>query len=172
LSNGVNLYDLEKDLFGRLSLDLIGMAKGNTCGVYIGEKPDPDGKIDRNPEDGIRSDRNHSRRGENKLPFFPISLTSVILLEMHYNYPTSWSFWHPSAMGSRKFYKLGKDLPFKRSFYYRFNDNMSSSTTRDSVLKAICFHCTHSIKSTSYMGLYIDGDRGIIPYHTIIDMEF
>lgn len=83
---------------------------------------------------------------------------------MHYNYRTSWAFWHPYAMGSRKYFKLGNDLPFKRSFYYRFNDNMSSSTTSDSVLKATFFPCTHSIKSTSYMGLYIDGDRGMIPY--------
>lgn len=63
-------YDLEKDLFGCLSLDLIGMAKGNTCGVYIGQKPDPDGKIDRNPEGGIRSDRNRVAKEEKTSHFF------------------------------------------------------------------------------------------------------
>ncbi len=49
LSNGNILYDFEKDFFGRLSLELSGMAEGDTVVVYIGEKLDPSGKIDRNP---------------------------------------------------------------------------------------------------------------------------
>ena len=46
---------------------------------------------------------------------------------------------------------------------YRFNDEASSFFSSDQLLDSIWNLCKHSIKATSYCGLYIDGDRERFP---------
>ncbi|MGQ1889967.1 alpha-L-rhamnosidase-related protein [Thermophagus sp. OGC60D27] len=53
---------------------------------------------------------------------------------------------------------------YQKAFHYRFNDDASSFSSSDSVLNSIWDLCKHTIKATSFVGYYIDGDRERIPY--------
>jgi hypothetical protein len=166
LSNWNILYDFEKDFFGRLSLDLSGMAEGDTVVVYIGEKLDPSGKIDRNPGGTIRSYRYRISKAQNRdqlfLPDQPdkrnttgnaLRLPAFMGILAPFRYVELESSKHADKI------RVSREI-----FHYRFNDQASSFKSSDSVLNAIWDLCKHSIKATSFMGLYIDGDRERIPY--------
>jgi hypothetical protein len=58
----------------------------------------------------------------------------------------------------------GKIKLSREYFHYRFNEQASSFKSNDKALNAIWDLCKHTIKATSFMGLYIDGDRERIPY--------
>ena len=166
LSNGNVLYDFEKDFFGRLSLDLSGMADGDTVIVYIGEKLDSFGKIDRNPGGTIRSYRYRVSKAQNRdqlfLPDQPDKRnTTGNALRLPEFMGILAPFRYAELEGSKHADKIRVS---REIFHYRFNDQASSFKSSDSVLNAIWDLCKHSIKATSFMGLYIDGDRERIPY--------
>ena len=54
LPNGNILFDFEKDFFGKLRVDISMLSSGDTAVIYIGEKLDESGKIDRKPGGNIR----------------------------------------------------------------------------------------------------------------------
>jgi len=166
LSNGNVLYDFEKDFFGRLSLDLSGMSDGDTVIVYIGEKLDSFGKIDRNPGGTIRSYRYRISKAQNRdqlfLPDQPDKRnTTGNALRLPEFMGILAPFRYAELEGSKHADKIRVS---REIFHYRFNDQASSFKSSDSVLNAIWDLCKHSIKATSFMGLYIDGDRERIPY--------
>jgi alpha-L-rhamnosidase len=58
-----------------------------------------------------------------------------------------------------------ENLSLKQKIYhYRFNDQASDFTSSDTVLNQVWDLCKHTIKATSFTGVYIDGDRERIPY--------
>lgn len=48
--------------------------------------------------------------------------------------------------------------------HYQFDDAASYFTSSDTVLNQVWDLCKHTIKATSFCGLYVDGDRERIPY--------
>jgi len=57
------------------------------------------------------------------------------------------------------------DIIIKQKVYnYHFNDEASDFICSDTVLNKIWELCKHTIKATSFAGVYIDGDRERIPY--------
>ena len=54
LPNGNILYDFEKDYFGKLKVDISKLSPGDSAVLFIGEKLDESGKIDRKPGGNIR----------------------------------------------------------------------------------------------------------------------
>lgn len=66
--------------------------------------------------------------------------------------------------------------------HYPFDDDVSRFTSSDPVLNDVWDLCKHSIKATSFCGVYIDGDRERIPYeadayidqlcHYCVDREY
>lgn len=70
----------------------------------------------------------------------------------------------------------------QKVFNYRFNDEASSFTSSDTILNQVWDLCKHTIKATSFCGLYVDGDRERIPYeadayinqlsHYAVDSEY
>ncbi len=166
LSNGNILYDFEKDFFGRLSLELSGMAEGDTVVVYIGEKLDPSGKIDRNPGGTIRSYRYRISKAQNRDQLFlPDQADKRNTTGNALSLPAFMGILAPFRYVELENSKHADKIRVSREiFHYRFNDQASSFKSSDSVLNAIWDLCKHSIKATSFMGLYIDGDRERIPY--------
>ncbi len=69
-----------------------------------------------------------------------------------------------------------------QSVHYPFNDRAASFHSSDTVLNQVWELCKYSIKATSFMGVYVDGDRERIPYeadafinqlcHYYVDREF
>ena len=47
---------------------------------------------------------------------------------------------------------------------YRFDDSASSFTSSDRALNDVWSLCKHSIKATSFLGIYVDGQRERLPY--------
>ncbi|WP_114790584.1 alpha-L-rhamnosidase C-terminal domain-containing protein [Niabella yanshanensis] len=52
----------------------------------------------------------------------------------------------------------------RQSVHYPFNDNAATFYSSDSVLNKVWELCKYSIKATSFLGVYVDGDRERIPY--------
>ena len=55
-------------------------------------------------------------------------------------------------------------LVLQKVYNYTFNDSNSSFSSSDSILDQVWEMGKHTIKATSFAGLYIDGDRERIPY--------
>ena len=62
---------------------------------------------------------------------------------------------YPSTTGKR----CGKE-----SAFYPFNEHDSHFHCSDTVLNQVWELCKYSIKATSFLGVYVDGDRERIPY--------
>ncbi len=68
------------------------------------------------------------------------------------------------------------------ALHYPFDESSSSFSSSDPVLDRIYEFCKYSIKATSFMGIYVDGDRERIPYeadayinqlcHYCVDREY
>lgn len=164
LSNGNTLYDFTKEYFGRLRVDMSRMSPGDSVVIYIGEKLTSDGKIDRDPGGTIRSYRYRLVKEANIsqvfLPNQPDKRNTTgnaILLPTFMGIIAPFRYVEVQQNAQR--ISISREI-----FYYRFNDQASSFTSSDSVLNAIWDLSKHTIKATSFTGLYIDGDRERIPY--------
>ncbi|MFN5914876.1 MAG: alpha-L-rhamnosidase C-terminal domain-containing protein, partial [Chitinophagaceae bacterium] len=166
LISGVRLYDFEKAYFGRLRIDVSNLKAGDTFLVHIGEKLDGSGKIDRAPGGTIRyyTYKISKEEGDNlvfvpNLPEKRNTTGKAIRLPEQMGVLAPFRFAEIESVVDTKMINVSREV-----FHYRFNDNASSFISSDSVLNAIWDLCKHSIKATSFMGLYIDGDRERIPY--------
>ncbi len=184
IANGNLMYDFGKDFFGRLKVDLSGLSTGDTIVIYIGEKIDGIGMIDRNPGGTIRSYRYRIAKEANKntiyLPDIPDKRNTsgnALRLPEYMGIVAPFRYAEVENSGNASKIRIDREI-----FHYRFNDQASSFHSSDSILNAIWDLCKHSIKATSFMGLYIDGDRERIPYeadalinqlsHYALDTEF
>jgi len=184
IANGNLLYDFGKDFFGRLKVDLSGLSTGDSALIYIGEKIDVMGAVDRNPGGTIRSYRYRITKEANKdiiyLPNIPDKRNTsgnALRLPEYMGIVAPFRYAEVENSGNASKVRITREI-----FHYRFNDQASSFHSSDSILNAIWDLCKHSIKATSFMGLYIDGDRERIPYeadalinqlsHYALDTEF
>ncbi len=160
------LIDFGKAYFGTV---LIESADGqdDSLIVHLGEKLANDNRIDRNPGGTIRYQRI-------RLDHLEAKQTHVLALK-----PDKRNTTPPAIMLPDSF---GVIMPFRyceienltapieglkisqKGYHYQFNDAASAFSSSDSVLDAIWDLCKHSIKATSFAGMYVDGDRERIPY--------
>lgn len=166
LTNGNLLYDFQKTFFGRLKVDAVRMTSGDSLVLFIGEKLDASGKIDRDPGGTIRSYRyvikGKEIAGQTYLPDVPDKRNTsgkALRLPVHMGILAPFRYAEIESGNNNMKAEISREV-----FHYRFNDDASAFNSSDSVLNAIWDLCKHSIKATSFMGLYIDGDRERIPY--------
>jgi hypothetical protein len=165
LPNGNVLYDFEKDFFGKLRVDISMLSSGDTAVLYIGEKLDESGKIDRKPGGNIRSYRYVVTKNTEDILFLPNVPDKKNTSGNAIRLPLSMGIVAPFRYAEiEKGPYAGKIKLSREYFHYRFNDQASSFNSSDKALNAIWDLCKHTIKATSFMGLYIDGDRERIPY--------
>jgi hypothetical protein len=159
--------DFGNAAFGRLRINLFGSAKMDTVLIHLGEKLE-NGAIDRNPEGSIRYEQ------------FTVKLqpgwqTYEILIPPHYYQgKPDRIFRMPES--------IGKVMPFRYcevenypselvtvdkvqqiTVFYPFDENASYFHSSDTVLNAIWDMSKHTIKATSFCGIYVDGDRERFP---------
>lgn len=165
LPNGNILYDFEKDFFGKLRVDISMLSAGDTAVLYIGEKLDASGKIDRKPGGNIRFYRYVVTKNTADILFLPNVPDKKNTSGNAIRLPISMGIVAPFRYAEiEKSPYAGKIKLSREYFHYRFNDQASSFKSNDKALNAIWDLCKHTIKATSFMGLYIDGDRERIPY--------
>lgn len=167
LNPTTKLYDYELTYFSRILVSTSQLGIGDTIIIRLGEKITNSKTIDRNPGGNIR----YYVDTIIKTPQMPNIVYS----------PIKKSIKNTSGNAIKLPASVGILLPFRyveielvsgkinpsierEYFYYHFNNNISRFTSSDSVLNAVWQLSKHTIKATSFAGLYIDGDRERIPY--------
>ena len=161
------LIDFGKANFGQMRITLFGTPDMDTIRLHLGEKL-TNGMLDRNPGASIRFE-------SFKIVAKPGWNTYKILIPSHY-YDKK-----PDRIIRMPEY-IGKVMPFRYceienypgrllssdkiqqiTIHYPFNDEASYFHSSDTVLNAVWAMCKHTIKASSFCGIYVDGDRERFP---------
>jgi len=162
----VSFIDFGKAAFGRVRFTLLGNTGIDTVTIHLGEAQ-KEGRINRTPGGTIRysSYKLALRRGWNtytiaispdkrntgphaiRMPEYTGEVTPFRYCEIEgYNGPV-----HASQI-------------VQETVFYPFDDTDSDFISSDTVLNKVWDLCKYSIKATSFLGVYVDGDRERIPY--------
>lgn len=157
--------DFGKDAFGTMELNYRTSRK-DTLTVCLAEKL-LNGKPDRNPGGTIRY-------SEVKLPVSPskVNYTLKLTADKRNTLPSAVQL--PDSFGVITPFRYAEiknatqpvtaaDLRQKAYFQY-FDNSQSDFSCSDTVLNQVWNLCKYSMKTTSFTGLYIDGDRERIAY--------
>ena len=167
LNHKTKLYDYELTYFSRILVSTSQLGIGDTIIIRLGEKLTSSKTIDRNPGGNIR--------------YYVDTIIKTVKMPNIVYSPIKKSIKNTSGNAIKLPATAGILLPFRyveleivsgniepkierEYFYYHFNDTLSSFKSSDTVLNAVWNLSKHTIKATSFAGLYIDGDRERIPY--------
>jgi hypothetical protein len=160
------LYDFGKDSFGKIKI-VSDQSSNGVIYVCVGEKLSKEGTIDRNPGGYIRYNETQVSKvleGQDIIVEFQKDVlnTSRNAIKLPNNVGVLTPFRYCEVIGDSIFLKNLSLLKIEYSSC--FNDNNSEFSCSDSTLNQIWDLCKHTIKATSFAGIYIDGDRERIPY--------
>ena len=170
IDKSVVFIDFGKASFGQLLLNLTSDTGNDSVVVHIGECIE-DGKVLRSP-------------GWPKGPTIRYHRYSIGLIKGTHNYRIkitkderntgSMAVLMPDYIGEVLPFRYceieGYDKPVKvtdairETVHYPFDDSASLFESNDNVLNQVWDLCKYSIKATSFLGIYVDGDRERIPY--------
>jgi len=167
LNHTTKLYDYEQTYFSRILVSTSQLEIGDTIVIRLGEKLTSSKTMDRNPGGNIR--------------YYVDTIIKTVQMPNIVYSPIKKSIKNTSGNAIKLPASAGILLPFRyveleivsgniepkierEYFYYHFNDTLSSFISSDTVLNAVWNLSKHTIKATSFAGLYIDGDRERIPY--------
>ena len=166
IESDVSLADFGKAAFGRLRVTLKGEKESDTVVIHMGEAL-KNGRIDRNPAGTIRysSYKLGLKKGLNTYliairPDRRNTGSQAILIPEYIGEVTPFRYCEIENYG----YPLKPENLIRESAFYPFNEGESSFSCSDSVINKVWDLCRYSIKATSFLGVYIDGDRERIPY--------
>ena len=186
----ITFIDFGKAAFGRLRLTLSSQ-KADTVIVHLGEHA-KENRIDRQPGATIRYAAyklplmagTHSYSVKIRPDQRNISATAnesgvkAILMPQYTGEVTPFRYCEIEGYGG----VIRNSDVVRQSVYYPFNEQASHFFSSDTVLNQVWDFCKYSIKATSFMGIYVDGDRERIPYeadalinqlcHYAVDREF
>ena len=160
--------DFGKAAFGTIEITLNSKIN-DTVEIHLGEKLASVNSIDRNPFGTIRYRKI-------LLPVRKGKRTYIvnIVLEPEMRNMGSSSIKMPTETGEVMPFRycevlncpsvIDKTTIFQLAVFYPFNDNSSYFTCSDTVLNQIWELCKYSVKATSFIGVYVDGDRERTPY--------
>ena len=176
LSEGnLHFFDFGKAAFGRICIRLDNTAGGGSFILRLGENCDSD-RVQRKPQGNIRyceyeipieasrseyliefrpDPRNTDHSGKyNESDVRPVLMPSYI----GEVYPFRYCEVELRDSQARRVEAVRYDVN------YPFDDKGSRFTSSDTVLNRVWELCKHSIKATSFCGIYVDGDRERIAY--------
>jgi alpha-L-rhamnosidase len=177
-----------KHYFGKLALCIEAAGHGRAI-IKMGEKALNDTAVDVKPPGTVR--------------FF---VDTVALKKGKNHYLSAIPTFEPPGWAKGKNYdvplpdSIGNIMPFRYvgiqgldgkislcdarqvAYFYPFNDTASACTTSSDALNDVWALCKHSVKATTYAGVYVDGDRERRPYegdayinqlsHYVVDAEY
>ena len=158
--------DFGKAAFGQIACTLTSPHDGDSVVVHLGERI-KDGRVDRQPAGTTRYRR---------IPLCVKKGTHTYRLKIRKD--------QRNTTGDAVLIPdyIGEVLPFRyaelegyngtlrttdvvrTSVHHPFNELAASFTSSDTILNAVWNLCHYSMKATSFLGVYIDGDRERIPY--------
>ena len=165
-SKGVLLHDFDKAFFGKLGVLRRTVNVGDTLIVRLGERM-KEGRIDQAPGGNVRyvCDTLVVNATMPDTLWFPrkgsVKNTTgrAILMPKHVGLILPF---RAAEIISRS--RITEDTVIRRYQHYKYNEGLASFRSSDSLLNALWELCRHSIQSTTFAGLYVDGDRERIPY--------
>lgn len=165
-NNNSYFTDFGKAAFGRLRVNLFSENGTDTVKIHLGEVK-KDGRVDRTPGGSrryaeysivptkgwntyiitIRQDQRNTGSQAILIPDYIGEVTPFRYCEIeNYNHPLK-----------------DKDL-IRETAFYPFNETDSYFHSSDTVLNQVWELSKYSVKATSFLGVYVDGDRERIPY--------
>jgi len=160
------LADFGKAAFGRLRMNLYSDNGTDTVTIHLGERQ-REGRVDRTPGGYIRYSRYTivPAKGWHTYivtirPDARNSGPQAVQVPEHIGEVTPFRY---CEIENYKFPLRQIDL-IRETAIYPFNDADSYFHSSDSVLNQVWEISKYSIKATSFLGIYIDGDRERIPY--------
>lgn len=160
------LVDFGKDAFAQLRLTLSGKTVGDTVLIHLGEAL-KDGRINRAPGGTIRY-------SVYKLALKPGWNTYQIVLKPDKRNTGPQAVLMPEYISEVTPFRYceieGYDQPvtkyqaIQQAVFYPFDETESYFTSSDTVLNQVWDLCKYSMKATSFLGVFVDGDRERIPY--------
>lgn len=161
-----HLVDFGKAAFGRIRINLYSDCDDDTVTIHLGEAQ-KDGRVLRTPGGTIRYSRYRIIPGKGWNTYIvtiqPDAKNTgpqAILMPQHigevtpFRYCEIENYKHP----------LQKTDLIRETALYPFDDADSYFFSSDTTLNAVWDISKYSIKATSFMGIYVDGDRERIPY--------
>ncbi|MDE1192090.1 MAG: alpha-L-rhamnosidase C-terminal domain-containing protein [Arachidicoccus sp.] len=167
LDNGNTFYDFGKDAFGQLAFLIHSDGEKDTLLVHVGEATDNKGHVERKPRGVVRYQllKIPLKKGENYYhPIFKVSRLSTgprsILMPAYIG--EVMPFRYVEIEQPNVDIKVVKAERY--AVNYVFDDTASEFESSDTILNKVWDLCKHTMKATSFTGLYIDGDRERTPY--------
>lgn len=166
LSPSHTFVDFGKAAFGRIRVTLLGKTGSDTVIIHLGEAR-KDGRIDRAPGGTIRyaTYQLPLKRGWNTYvvvlpPDKRNTGPQAVLMPQYtgevlpFRYCEIENYHHP----------LSKEQVVRETVFYPFDGDDSHFSSSDTVLNQVWELSKYSIKATSFLGIYVDGDRERIAY--------
>ena len=154
-------FDFGETSFGGLELTFPGAKSGQKINVSLGEILSGPQTINRKPGARIRFLASEITlvAGQEK---YRVSLAPADARRMPSEVGPVMPFRYVEVEGAPPGW--GKDGIYQLAAHYPFDDQAAHFQCSDSKLNAIWDLCHHTIKATSYCGVFIDGDRERKPY--------
>jgi len=184
-NNNVYFADFGKDAFAQLKVNLFTDRDDESVMIRIGEVLDANGNLNRKPTGNMRYAQYkidlHRGMHTYKIQLQPNAVNTrpaAVKAPVYIGEVTP--FRYCEIEGYNRALKA-EDLT-RLMVHYQFDDGAANFHSSDSTLNAVWELCKYSMKATSYLGTYVDGDRERIPYeadayinqlsHYAVDREY
>ncbi len=164
LADGTWLVDFGQVAFGNLAIRPTGRA-GDTVTVHFGEAR-RDGRIDRTPPGSVRYATATTTLTDHAIVVAPAAdvrntRPPAVLT------PREWGVVLPFRWVEIEGWKgtlRPEDVRRRAAFDATWDDHAARFASSDPMLNRVWALCHHSIKATTFAGVFVDGDRERIPY--------
>lgn len=166
IDEGVYFADFGKASFGRVRINLFSATGTDSVTIHLGET-EKNGKVNRSPGASIRYSKYKIGLQKGWRTYVVVippdkrnTGPQAILMPEYIGEVTPFRYCEIEDYSHRL---QTKDV-IRETAFYPFNDLVSYFHSSDTILNQVWDISKYSIKATSFLGIYIDGDRERIPY--------
>ena len=162
--DGTVIIDFGKAAFGYLEYRPATDEAHGPLTAWLGEKAHADGTVDRDPGGTIRSQRIQVPAGRGPVATFEPTWRPMYVnwIENPPNMREIMPFRYVELHGLERLPDAGEIVRITR--HTEFDDDASYFSSDNRTLNDVWELCKYSIKVTTFLGLYVDGDRERKPY--------
>ena len=160
LENGNWFIDFGRAYFAGLELEFKTPEAGRIVTVHLGEALLTGGGVNRSPGASIRFQRSELTLKEGQL-LYTVPLPERDARLMPDNVGPVMPFRYVEVENAPE---LRPEDIRQVAAYYPFDENAASFTCSDGRINAVWEMCRHTMKATSFCGIFVDGDRERLPY--------
>lgn len=177
---GYYYADFGRAAFGTLSVPFTSKTDGHEVEIRLGEKRGAEDTVETNPGGSVvyRSVRLTLKKGT--YTYKIVLPTSNYGIRMPEHIGEVAPFRYCEIIGSPS--EIREEDLIQLAVFYKFDDDASSFVSSDKALNDVWEMCKYSIKATSFLGIYVDGQRERLPYeadafinqlgHYCVDREY